>query len=211
MKELLTGENRIQKICDALQRETLEPAREQAELIIKEAEEKALLILEEAKKEKENMHKQAKEMIDKERNVFHSSLTQASRQVFEELKQKIEKKLFDDSLIALCSQGMQETHMIAKIIDYLCHAIDKEGLGVDLKLVLSKDVDKTAVIRSLSETIQKRFSQEGAVVIEDFSGGVKIRLKDKEMSLDFTNDFLYEMLSSFLRKDFRKFLFQKDA
>lgn len=49
MKGTDTGSERVKKICDVLRRETLEPARQEAEEIVLEARRQATSILEEAK------------------------------------------------------------------------------------------------------------------------------------------------------------------
>ena len=41
MRSLETGHDKIQKICDRLRRETLEPAEEQAQTILNEARKKS--------------------------------------------------------------------------------------------------------------------------------------------------------------------------
>ena len=48
MKSLEKGEEKIQKICDVLRRETLEPAQLEAEGVIEQAKEKAAGIVREA-------------------------------------------------------------------------------------------------------------------------------------------------------------------
>jgi V/A-type H+/Na+-transporting ATPase subunit E len=209
MKELLRGEDRIQKICDALKKETLDPAKKEAALMIAEAEKKALHILEEAKKEEERMYKSAKEAIEKERLVFHSSLEHAGRQVFEVLKQSIEKKLFDESLAQLTAKESQDVSLIAKLMTTLVRAIDREGLKSDLQAEIPASIHKEEVIQHLSVEIQNRFKEKDTLILDGFSGGFKLRLKDKKLNLDFSDDALCQLLSNYVRKDFRKFVFQK--
>ena len=50
MKELETGKNKIQKICDVLRNETLDPAKQEAREIIENAHIQAAKIIEDAKK-----------------------------------------------------------------------------------------------------------------------------------------------------------------
>jgi V/A-type H+-transporting ATPase subunit E len=76
---------RIQKICDALREETLEPAKEEAQHIIEQAKVHAEEIKKEAEKQKQTLLDNSKKTIEKDRNVFNSSLEQATKQSLEEL------------------------------------------------------------------------------------------------------------------------------
>lgn len=53
MKSLETGKDKIQKICDALKKETLEPAKQEAREVIENARLQAAEIVTAAKKEAE--------------------------------------------------------------------------------------------------------------------------------------------------------------
>ena len=57
MKGLETGKDKVKKICDVLKRETLEPAKHEADEIVASARKKADEILADA-------HKEAKKMLD---------------------------------------------------------------------------------------------------------------------------------------------------
>ena len=73
MKGLESGKDKVKKICDALRRETLEPAERQAADIIEKAQREADEILADA-------HTQAKKMVDDDfSSVFNSSLSANDR------------------------------------------------------------------------------------------------------------------------------------
>ena len=93
MKTLDKGQDKIQKICNVLRQETIEPAQKQAETIVAEAKERAHKIQVEAEKEAEKLHEDARAAIEKEKNVFDSSLSQAVKQSLETLRQEVETAL----------------------------------------------------------------------------------------------------------------------
>src|SRR3990170_4430527 len=97
-RTLEKGDEKIQKICDALRKGTLEPAQKEAERILKEAKAKAEQIIKEGHQEANRHLEEARAEIEKERNVFHSSLEQAGRQALEQLRQAIEYDLFSQEL-----------------------------------------------------------------------------------------------------------------
>ena len=77
MKGLETGKDKVKKICDVLKRETLEPARQEADEIIASARRHADEILADAHKESKRMVEDALGEIEKQKGIFQSSITQA--------------------------------------------------------------------------------------------------------------------------------------
>src|SRR5437016_181013 len=115
-KTLEKADNRIQKICDALRNETLEPAKEEAARIIEDARLQASEIIKDAEKHADNLLTTSRKTLEKERNVFNSSMEQASKQSLEELKQNIETKLFNSELDRLLSKDLTNPQIIAQLI-----------------------------------------------------------------------------------------------
>ncbi len=93
MKSVATGKDKVKKICEVLKRETLDPAKKEADAIIHQAREGAAKIIEEARSDAKKVHSDAKKQIDEERNVFESSIHLACKKSLSTLKQEIEEKL----------------------------------------------------------------------------------------------------------------------
>lgn len=206
-KTLEKGEDKIQKICDALRRETLEPAKQEAEKIIEEARARAEQIVNEAQAQAEKLHENAREAIEQERNVFHSSLEQAGKQGLEELRQAIEHKLFHDELQKVIEENSSDPKVIAKLISSIVQAIEKEGITTELSAVIPQAVSAEEINRLLGEGILKKLKEE-SVTFGEFVGGAQVKLHNKKMTIDITDRALMELLSSYVRKDFRKLLFK---
>ncbi len=205
-KTLEKGEEKIQKICDALRKETLEPAKQEAEELINEAKLRAEQIIAEARQESEKILAHARENVEQERNVFHSSLEQASRQSVEELRQEIEHRLFNDELEQLVSKQTKDPKVIGKLVDAIVKAIEKEGLKTDISVVIPNTVKPDEVNAVLGEGVLKKL-KDGGVKIGGFSGGAQVKLLEKKMTIDITEQSLIDLLSKYLRKDFRQLLF----
>src|SRR5438045_3539823 len=92
------GHEKIQKICEALRNETLEPSLREAETIISEAKKKAEGIIQESEKKAEDLIKMAKEEILREQLIFQGALKASAKQAVEMLRQDIEKRLFEPCL-----------------------------------------------------------------------------------------------------------------
>ena len=91
MKTLDKGSEKIQKICDVLREETLEPAKKQGQEIIRDAQKQAKQIIDDAHKSAEKLHQDARQAIEQEKVAFQSTLAQASKQSLEALRQGVEK------------------------------------------------------------------------------------------------------------------------
>jgi len=206
MKSLEKGEEKIQKICDVLRRETLEPAQLEAEGVIEQAKEKAAGIVREAEQNAEKIVEDARKSIEQERNVFHSSLEQAATQSLESLRQSIEHKLFNSEIESEIKQKSSDPNVIARLIDSIIKAIDEEGVSVDLSAVIPQVVSADEVNRLLGEKVLKRLKEQ-SVVVGHFDGGAQIKIHDKKMTIDITDSAIKELLSSYVRKDFRELLF----
>lgn len=206
-KTLEKSEDKIQKICNALRKETLDPARLEAEKIIEDAKSRAESIVSDARKQAEKMIASAKDVIDQERNVFHSSLEQAGKQTLEEIRQAVERKLFHDELQGVVEKHTSDPDVIAKIIASLLKAVEKEGISTDLSAVIPESASTEQVNRLLGENILKKL-KEKSVTIGDFAGGARVKLIDKKMTIDLSDSALRELLAKYVRKDFRKLLFK---
>lgn len=206
MKTLEDGQGKLQKICDELRLSTLEPAKKEALHIVEEAHANARAIIIEAEKESARLIDAAREVIEQEQNVFRSSLTQGVRQSLDALKQEIEHKLFNEQLSDLVKKGTKSPDIIAKLIDCLVKAIDRQGISADISALIPKEIPEKEVNLLLAENILNQLKQH-SVQVGNFAGGAQIKLSDKGLSIDITDSAIQELLSRYVRSDFRKLIF----
>ena len=206
MKSLEKGRDKIQKICDKLRHEILNPAQVEAEKLIDAAKSNAENIILEAERQAEQLIKQARGQIEQERNVFRSSLQQSAKQVLESLRQEIEQKFFNEELQFLLEKETANPKLIADLINGLVTTIEKEGIKGDVGVVIPQQVSVQDVNALLLEGVRKRLKNK-PLEIGDFDGGVQVKLSGKKMTLDLTDYALKELLANFARKDFRKLIF----
>lgn len=206
-KALEKSEDKIQKICDTIRKETLEPALAEAERITREAKAKAEQIIQDALKTAQKNIEEAKKEIEQQRNVFHSSLEQAGKQALREIKQAIEHTLFNPELQRIVQEKSADPELIAKLIAAIVESVEREGLSQDIAAIIPKRISSLEVNRLLGEKILDRL-RGNKVLLGEFAGGAEVKLLDKKMTLDITDNSLIELLSNYVKKDFRKFLFQ---
>lgn len=206
MKSLEKGQDKIQKICDQLRHQTLEPAKEEAAKIIEEAKQKVAKMQQEALQHAEQLLKQARNQIEQERLVFHSSLRQAAKQVLEGLRQEIENKLFNQELEKALNESLADPQVIAKCINGMIDAVEKEGLATDLAAIIPQQISPVEVYSFLLDRTKRKL-EEGSLEVGSFRGGAQLRLVDRRMTLDLSVQAMTELLATYLRKDFRPFIF----
>lgn len=206
MKTLDTDQDKIKKICDALRKDTLEPAQQEAAKIVDEAKEKAKQIILAAETEAEKIVKRAQSEMEQEKNVFQSSLSQAGKQGIEVIKQEIQAKLFNPELVKLVDKETADPKVIASFIEAITKAIQTQGLGGDLLVSIPKNISPQAITALLHQSVIQRL-KGGEVELGDFKGGATVRLEGKRMTLVLTEETIRELIALFISKDFRKFIF----
>ncbi|MBS4163579.1 V-type proton ATPase subunit E [Candidatus Protochlamydia amoebophila] len=208
MKSLEQGQEKIQRICDKIRHQTIEPAQEEARKIIEAAHLRAKEIISNAEQYAEQYIKQAKGQIEQERNVFHSSLQQASKQTIESLKQEIEYHLFNEELQSVLEKQLSDPKLIAELINGIVKAIDRDGLNTDLTAVIPRAVSADDVSALLLDGVRKKLKRK-PLEIGQFAGGAQIKLHGKKMTVDLSDQTIKELLANYVRKDFRQLIFSQ--
>lgn len=201
-----TGKDKVKKICEVLKEETLEPARREAEQIIAQAHCDARKIVEKAQREGERIYEEGKKRMQEEENIFRASLNLACKKGLDTLKQEIEHTLFNQALDLFVDKQMKDPQVVARIISAIVKGIEKEGIDVDLQAEISSAVSKQEVNRELTRGIIDCLKSK-SVEIGTISGGAQVRLCDKHLTIEMTNEALKTLLANFVREDFRSIIF----
>ncbi len=133
-------------------------------------------------------------------------MEQSSKQCIESLRQSIENQLFNHHLEDSIRRHTAEPQVIADIITGLLKALEKEGIRADLTAVIPKTASVQSINTLLGKDILDKL-KDHSVEIGDFDGGVQIKLKDKQLTLDMSDEALKELVARYVRKDFRKLIF----
>lgn len=206
MKGLETGRDKIQKICDVLKKETLDPAKQEAREIVENAHLQASEIIKEAKAKADEFVAYAEKEMEEKKRIFHASLQLACRQGIELLKQKIEEELFDRQLSETVAKEMGDPKIIALLINSLMRSMEERGVEEDFIAVVPKGISARSISSLLASQVLERL-QNQVLAIGDFHGGVQIRLKGKQITIDMTDEAVRELIAQYIRRDFRDMVF----
>ncbi len=206
MKGLETGKDKVKKICEALRKETLEPAQLEAEELIAIAKAEGEKIIADAKRAMDKMHADARAEIEQRKTVFQASLNQACRQAIELLKQNIEERLFNRGLSSLIIKHTQDPNVLAQLITAVVKALEKDGIDADLSAYIPAAVPAKAVNGLLAQEILDKL-REKSVLLGEMEGGVEVKLHQENITVDISDIALKELVASYTRKEFRDMFF----
>jgi V/A-type H+-transporting ATPase subunit E len=204
-----TGKDKVKKICDVLRRETLEPAKQQAEEIVSQARQEAEKIVEEGRLLAQQLEYEARQEIERQKTVFQSSLSQACKQAVSALKHSIEEKLFNPELMHLISKQMRDPESLAKLVRAVIEAVEKEGLEANLSVYIPAAVPAKSINALLGEEIIEKL-KEKSVLIGPLTGGVEVKLHRENITVDISDAALKEIIALYIRKDFREMFFNQN-
>ena len=206
MKGLETGKDKIQKICDALRKETLEPAKQEAREIVENAHLQAAEIIDSSQKKAQTLLKKAEQEIEEKRKVFQSSLNLACRQGIEQLKQKIEEELFNKELAQLVSKEMSNPKVIADLLSAFMRTMEEKGIEEDFVAVIPKEISPRSINELIAARILERLKTK-SVTVGNFGGGIQVQLKGRQITIDISDAVVRELIAQYIRRDFRDLVF----
>ena len=206
MKGLETGKDKIQKICDSLRKETLEPAKQEAREIIENAHIQATEIVSAAKAKTLSMIQEAEKEMEERKRVFHASLNLACRQGIEQLKQKIEKDLFNQELASFVVKEMSEPKVIAELLNRFMKAMEEKGIEEDFVASIPKGISPRSINELLAARVLERL-QNKTVVAGEIAGGLQIQLKGRQITVDISDTVVRELIALYIRRDLRDLVF----
>lgn len=201
-----TAQDKIRQLCDTLTREALDPAQNQASQIVAQARSQAETIVHAARHEAEQIKELAQQQLQQERGLFEASLRQAATLAMQMLKSEIEEKLFRAGMGELLGETLKDPVVLTRLIRGLIDAIERDGLGTDLSVEVSKGADVAALNELLGQRVLNRL-REKACQLTNIAGGVLVSVKDRALTIDVSQEFLVEIFVKNFRGDFAKAFF----
>lgn len=203
-----SANKKVQEICDILREETLSPARREAKRILEEAKWEADEIIAKAKKEATKVHEDNEKKIAEQHKIFQSALHLAGKQALSKLKQSV-AQMFSKQWESSLKEEMKKSNVVAKLVEVLVSAIEKEGLSADFLAVVPHDVGANMIVNHISAEVFSKL-KEGKITIGDFKGGAQVKLEDQKMVIDMSDEAMIELLKSYVTEEIRNRIFAND-
>lgn len=207
MREFDTGNDKIKIICQSLVEETIKPAQNKAQSLIEEAHQTAEEIIRDAHQHAQKILENAALEVDRNKTNFSISLKQAYQQSMGDIKQKIEKNLFQPALKKLIQEEIKNSKIIAQMIQAIIRAIEKEGIYSDLSVTISSEIQPKDVCQFLTQEVIQKLKDKPIAINPSLEGGVMVKLDQANMTLDLSTEALEELILNYIRKDLRNYIF----
>ncbi len=205
-----TLEQRLIAICQTVRNEALDPAIKEAEATKLYAEKQKEEILRQAEVKAKEIIKEAEKKAHDIRKALETSLNQSARQALDLLKEKIEKTLFNPALDSYIARSMQSEKETANLISAVTSSLQAQGIFGDITVELGQKLSKEKVVQELSREIVSRLKNE-TITVGTHNWGVIIKIDGKHLMIDVSDTAMKELMSNFLRQEFRKILFSDET
>lgn len=203
----LGANDKLKQICDALRIETLKPAEEEAEVIVCNAKEQAKRIIQDAKEQAKEIILSAEDQASHKIKQGEAALALAGKRTLESLKQAVENTIFREALAEWLEQITIDPEFVAKFMEAMISAVEGQGITGSLSAYIGKHVSPRNVNELLGKSVTAKLRKK-SLVIGNFSGGVQLKVEDKDWVLDLSSEALLELFLRYLQKDFREMIFQ---
>ncbi len=200
-------ENRMQDISDYLKTRVIDPAEAEKDRILEEAQAEKKKILDEARNEAETIVQDAKKQAEQEKASLESALRIAARQAVDSLKIALENEVLKKSIEEPTSNVLSSEEAV------------KESLKEIIDIYLNKGTESVELVLSdglkqkLSDYVKSEISSNASQVItvsdDTVPAGFSVKLSDKQLVYDFSQESLVQLLSQYLRPELREYLFSK--
>ena len=194
----------VQSLLDKIKKEGIEEANKAAEEILEEARSKAGAIMKKAQEQAESVVREAKAEIQKNREAFERSMSQAARNLVLGLETDI-TRLCDHiverrTASALTPEVMKE--MILKIVAAWQAEEAEQGLEV-----LTSEKDRQRLEELLYDSLKNEFGKGVTLKpIDKIHAGFRIGEKEGHLYYDFTHKGIAEILMEYLNPRIAKYL-----
>lgn len=201
-----TGKDKVKQICEVLRKETIEPAIEEARVIVEEGRRKGRALVAEAKAKADKMVADAEAEIEKRKGVFKASLNQGARQATEWLKQEIEERLLNRHLGKLIVESTTTPQVLADMVSAVVQAIRDEGIETDLSASIPSSVQPRQINELIGKDLLEQL-KEKSVIVGSQKGGIEVKLHKEKITIDLSDSALLELAVRYVHRDFHPFFF----
>lgn len=199
-------EDKIKNISDYLKTSVIAPAENEKAGILSSAKEQADKILADARSEAEKIVLAAKEKAKHEEATLESALRIASKKAVDVLKASIENGILKATSDQAVKSALSSQEVVRPLVSELIKAYVSSGLKDEGEIMLSD-----ALRKDLSEFVKAEITKTAAGKLQlsdsKIPSGFALYLKDKRLSLEFSEDSVTDLMAGQLRAEMRKYLF----
>jgi len=193
-------ENKLQELTQKLYTIGVEKAKNEAEIIIADAQTKANQIIKNANFEAETIIANAKTESAELKKKIESELKLSSKQVIASVKNQVTNLVVQDLLSKDIEKAISDNDFIKTVIELMVKKWQPDDAeSTDLQIILPLD-KKENFNKYIKEKINQLLAKGLTVSFEDnFKSGFKIAPKDNSYIINFTQEDFDNFFKSYLR------------
>ncbi len=212
----------VEKLIERLKQEGVAAGQKEAERLVEEAQRRADWIINQAREEIEAMQKQAEESMARERAAAEEALRVAARDTVLQMREGVVRR-FRMRLHSLVGAQLEDPSFLHQLILEVAGRA-RQDAGIDtqtrLEVILPRDVVGLSELREHPEKVTQgvlgqyvqavagELFREGLAfsVSDAFQDGIRIRLLEKEVEIDLSEQAVSQLLLQHLQPRFRALL-----
>lgn len=210
----------VEALIARLRDEGVAEGREKAERIVAEAEARARWMIEQAEEEAQTLRAEAQRAARRFRTASEEALRAAARDTILTLKSTLSQR-FAHEIERLVSERLKDQALLERLIIEIAGRLrDEVDRDSPLEVLLPRDVVGIEALRQNPAELQKGplthfvlgvtgdILREGVTfgVADDQSGGIRVRLTERGITLDLTDQAIAKLLLQYLQPRFRALL-----
>ncbi|SFI00511.1 MULTISPECIES: hypothetical protein [Halomonadaceae] len=211
----------VEALIERLRGEGVEQGREEARRIVGDAERRATWMIEQAERDAEELRREAREEAGRLENAAREALRVAARDAVLEMQATLTHR-FRDHLRWLVGEALSREDLLQRLILELAARTRAESpleAENDIEVMLPRDAVGLEELRRRPEALKegtlswfvaaqaREVLREGVrFTTGEHASGLRIRLHEHEMELDFSDEAVAELLLQHLQPRFRAML-----
>lgn len=194
----------VEDLIDRLKTDGVVKGQSEAEAIVADAKRQAMSILDAARNEAESIVKAAKSEADRVRQTSNQALQLASRDAILKLRESFTLQ-FENRIRKLVGEELKDTETLGKMILEVAGKMRPSDAETRSEILLPLDAPENDPLVSYVTGVTRAMLREGVAfgVGDDVNAGIKVKLADKDVEIDMTDEALSAFLARFLVPRFR--------
>jgi V/A-type H+-transporting ATPase subunit E len=204
-------ENKLQELTQKLYTVGVEKAKNEAEIIIADAQKKADLIIKDAKTEAEIIIDNAKKESAELKKKTESELKLSSKQVIATVKSHITNLVVQDLISKDLEKNLADNNFMQTILELMVKKWQPDdALSIDLQIILPQE-KKDDFNKYIRDKINHLLAKGLTVNFEDnFKSGFKIAPKDNSYIINFAQEDFDNFFKTYLRTQTANLLYGEE-
>jgi V/A-type H+-transporting ATPase subunit E len=202
--ENITKAAGVEDLIDRLKTDGVVKGKSEAEAIVADAKRQAMSILDAARNEADSIVTTAKAEADRIRQTSNQALQLAGRDALLKLRESFTLQ-FENRIRKLVDAELKNPETLGKMILEVAGKSRPSDAATKTEILLPMDAPDSDPLVNYVAGVTHAMLRDGATfgVGEDIAAGVKVRLADKDVDIDLTEEALAKFLARFLVPRFR--------